>query len=72
MSVNGRFVGITRADVRVVAERFGLLAELPKALDAVTGAVRRWGEFAREAGVAAEEITTIAGHMAARERVFGG
>lgn len=72
MSVNGRFDGITRADVRVVAERFGLLAELPKALDAVTGAVRRWGEFAREAGVAAEEIATIAGHMAERERMFGG
>lgn len=56
----------------MVAERFGLLAELPKALDAVTGAVRRWGEFAHEAGVEAEEITTIAGHMAERERVFGG
>jgi len=49
-----------------------LLAELPKALDAVTGAVRRWSEFAREAGVAAEETATIAGHMAERERVFGG
>ncbi|WP_374407143.1 type II toxin-antitoxin system HipA family toxin [Hydrogenophaga sp.] len=71
MSVNGRFDGITRADVRVVAERFGLLAELPKAIDAVTGAVRRWDTFAREAGVAVEEITTIAGHMAERERVFG-
>lgn len=70
MSVNGLFDGITRADVRVVAERFGLLAELPKAIDAVTGAVRRWGDFAKKAGVAAEEIATIAGHMAERERVF--
>lgn len=71
MSVNGRFDGITRADVRVVAERFGLLAGLSKAIDEVTGAVCRWSEFAREAGVAAEEITTIGGHMAERDRVFG-
>ncbi len=55
MPVNGRFDGTTRADVRVVAERFGLLAELSKELDAVTSAVRRWSEFAREAGVAPEE-----------------
>ncbi|MBE0587161.1 MAG: type II toxin-antitoxin system HipA family toxin, partial [Hydrogenophaga sp.] len=70
MSINGRFDGITRADARVVAERFGLLAELPKAIEAVTGAVQRWSGFAREAGVAADEIDTIGGHMAERERVF--
>lgn len=60
-----RFGGIT------VAECFGLLAELTMAMDAVTGAVRRWSEFVREAGVAAEEIATIAGHIAVRDRVFG-
>lgn len=71
MSVNGRFDRITRADVRVVAERFGLLAELSQAINEAKGAVHRWNEFAREAGVAAEEITTIAGHMAVRDTVFG-
>jgi len=70
MSVNGRFDRITRSDVRVVAERFALLADLPGLLDEVTGAVRRWNEFAQEAGIATDEITMIGAHMAERARVF--
>lgn len=56
----------------MVAERFGLLVDLPKAIEAVTCAVQRWSEFARETGVVADEIDAIGGHMAERERVFSG
>jgi serine/threonine-protein kinase HipA len=70
MSINGKFDRITRADIRVVADRFALLADVSAVLDEVRAAVRRWSEFASAAGVAADEVAKIGGHMAERDRVF--
>ena len=70
MSVNGRFDGITRADVRVLAERFGLLAELPDAIDQVQAALGDWPRHAREAGVPEAEARVIGQHMADRARLL--
>lgn len=64
MSVNGRFEGISRADVRVLAERFSLLAELPDAIAQVQAAITRWPGFARAAGVDDAEARLIGQHMA--------
>lgn len=72
MSINGKFDGITRADVRAVAERFDLLAELPDVIDTVRSAIARWGAFAREAAIDPDEIALISGHMQDRARVFVG
>lgn len=70
MSINGKFDGITLADVREVADRFGLMAEMKPAIDGVRSAVRDWAQFARQAGVAPDETDTIAGHIANRALVF--
>jgi serine/threonine-protein kinase HipA len=59
MSVNGKFSGITRADLLVEAERFGvrrpfdLLAEVRAALDS-------WQQFAKDAGLNNITANTIA------------
>lgn len=66
MSVNGKFDGITLDDVREVADRFGLLAELKPAVAAVRSAMGHWEKLAREEGIAPDEVDTIARHMAAR------
>ncbi|MBN9371945.1 type II toxin-antitoxin system HipA family toxin [Hydrogenophaga sp.] len=70
MSVNGKFDRITLSDVRVVAERFGLLAELIPAVEDVNRAVRRWVDFADEAQVDPKERDGIALQMAERDRIF--
>ncbi len=61
MSVNGRFRDHTAADLLADADRFGI-GEGKAILRQVREAVGRWREFAQEAGVAATEIETIAGH----------
>jgi serine/threonine-protein kinase HipA len=59
MSVNGKFSGITRADLLVEAERFGvrrpldLLAEVRAALDG-------WQQFSKEAGLNTATANAIA------------
>lgn len=70
MSINGKFDNITRADVREVAERFDLLAEMPDAIDQVSEAVSMWNGLAREAEIDAGEATKIKSHMAERASIF--
>ncbi len=55
MSVNGKFSGITRADLLAEADRFGVRRP-QDALKDVRAALDRWTEFARQAGLGA--ITT--------------
>lgn len=50
MSVNGKFKDITRDDLLVVADRFGIGAA-PKLLKSVRDAVAAWPDFAKEAGL---------------------
>lgn len=70
MSINGKFDRIARADVRAVAERFDLLAELPGVIDGVRKAVAGWEAFAGESGVDGDEMALIRGQMNERERIF--
>jgi serine/threonine-protein kinase HipA len=61
MSVNGKFAGISRDDLMVVADRFGI-GTAPRVLQQVAEAVSAWPEFARQAGVSAPEVTRIREH----------
>ncbi len=61
MAVNGKFTGISRADLLVVANRFGI-GTAAKALRQVGEAVAAWSDFASNAGVPAWEITRIRKH----------
>jgi serine/threonine-protein kinase HipA len=61
MSVNGKFAGITRDDLLVVADRFGI-GTAPKVLTQVTNAVAAWPDFAKRAKVSAAEVKRIRGH----------
>ncbi len=70
MSINGKFEHITRADARVVAERFDLLAELPGAIEQVSGAVAGWRDVARQAEIDGAEIDRIHADMVERARIF--
>lgn len=70
MSINGKFDRITQADVRAVADRFGLLGEVAEAIEAVRTAVSMWGTTAKEAGVDPVEIKQIAEHMTRRQMAF--
>lgn len=72
MSINGKFDNITRTDVRSVAERFDLLAELPDTIEQVRDAVAQWPALARAAEIDASEIETINGHMVERAKIFTG
>ena len=58
MSVNGRFSGITRDDLLVVADRFGI-GPAPRILKAVQEAVAAWPEFARQAGLPDKDVARI-------------
>ena len=62
MSVNGRFAGITRADLARVADRFSI-AGLREVIDSVNAAVQRWPEFAGSAGLDPDETARIGGHL---------
>ena len=71
-AVNGRFDQITLSDVREVADRFGLLAELPQTVHGIKQAIERWPSFAKRAGVDRAEMETIAKHLSDRVTTFGG
>ena len=59
MSVNGKFEGITRDDIRSVADQYALLADLGPALNRVQAAVDRWLVHAAAAQVVAEEADHV-------------
>ncbi len=61
MAVNGKFSGITRADVLAVADRFGI-GSAPKVLELVSEAVMAWPEFARAAKLSEVETQRVGGH----------
>jgi serine/threonine-protein kinase HipA len=58
MGVNGKFTGITRADLLALADRFGI-GTAPRVLDVVGKAVAAWPEFGRQAGVDDGKIESI-------------
>ena len=61
MSVNGKFTGISRNDLMVVADRFGV-GTAPQVLEQVGEAVSAWPEFAKRAKVGALEVKRIREH----------
>lgn len=61
MSVNGRFAGISRDDLMVVADRFGV-GTARQVLKQVGEAVSAWPDFARESKVQAPEVRRIREH----------
>ena len=63
MTVNGRATGITRADVREVAERFGV-PRASQIVEQVLDAVAEWPTFAEKAGVSRATIDEIGADLA--------
>jgi serine/threonine-protein kinase HipA len=63
MSVNQKFEGITRDDLLELSDRF-LVPGAVVAFEQVIEAVRRWPEFAEEAGVDGSDIDRIARDLA--------
>jgi serine/threonine-protein kinase HipA len=61
MAVNGKFTGITRDDLLVVADRFGI-GTAPQVLKQVAEAVSAWPDFAEQAGVGLTESRRILTH----------
>jgi serine/threonine-protein kinase HipA len=59
MSVNGKFSGITRADLLVEAERFGVRRPLDL-LSEVRAALDSWQQFAKDAGLNTTTANAIA------------
>ncbi len=58
MSVNGKFRGFVAADLLAEASRFGI-GTAPRVLEAVRAAIRRWPEFARQAGLPSDQAVEI-------------
>jgi len=58
MSVNGKYHGITQADLLAEAERFGI-GEARDIIDDVHSALELWQEFADTAGIAESETVQI-------------
>jgi serine/threonine-protein kinase HipA len=58
LSVNGRFSGITRADLLAEADRFGVRRP-QDALKEVRTALDHWPDFARQAGLGDKAIAAI-------------
>jgi hypothetical protein len=58
MSVNGKFMNITREDVLSVADRFAI-GTAGKVVKQVEEAMEGWSELAHEAGVDPSEIVRI-------------
>jgi serine/threonine-protein kinase HipA len=58
LSVNGKFSGITRADLLIEADRFGVRRPLDALAD-VRAALNAWPRFAREAGLTQASIDDI-------------
>ena len=61
MSVNGKFAAISRDDLMVVADRFGV-GTAPQVLQQVGEAVASWPAFAGRAKVSASELARIRKH----------
>jgi serine/threonine-protein kinase HipA len=61
MAVNGKFAGITRADLLEIANRFGI-GSASKVLKQVGEAVAAWPDFAARSGVNEKEIKRISEH----------
>jgi serine/threonine-protein kinase HipA len=59
MSVNGKFTGITRADLLLEADRFGVRRPLDLLAD-VRAALENWRDFATEAGLGAGAADEVA------------
>jgi len=58
MSVNGKFDGITRADLLAEADKYSI-PRRKEILDEVKEAVSRWESFAKRAGVRASEVQRV-------------
>ncbi len=58
MSVNGKFDGITRADLLAEADKYSI-PRRKEILDEVKDAVSRWESFAKRAGVRASEVRRV-------------
>jgi serine/threonine-protein kinase HipA len=61
MSVNGKFARISRDDLMVVADRFGV-GTATKVLTEVSAAVSSWPDFAKRAEVSQPEIARVEEH----------
>jgi len=61
MSVNGKFADISREDLMVVADRFGV-GTAPKVLTEVSDAISSWPDFAKQANVSPSEVSRIKEH----------
>ena len=61
MAVNGKFIGITQADLLAVADRFGI-GTASKVIKKVKESVAAWPDFAKQAGVNQEETNRIRDH----------
>jgi serine/threonine-protein kinase HipA len=61
MAVNGKFAGITRADLLEIANRFGI-GSASKVCKQVGDAVTAWPDFAARSGVNEPEIKRISEH----------
>ncbi|MEI7832313.1 MAG: type II toxin-antitoxin system HipA family toxin [bacterium] len=61
MAVNGKFTGITRADMLAVADRFGI-GSAAKILTQVSDAISAWPDFATQAKVSQREVDRIRSH----------
>lgn len=61
MSVNGKFAGITRADLLLVADQFAI-GTAARVLQQVDEAVSAWPDFARKASVSSAEIAHVQSH----------
>ncbi len=59
MGVNGKFDAIGRADLRAVAERFGLLADFKPVLEQVAKATLQWSEYAQTAGLDRQSLLKV-------------
>ena len=64
MSVNGKFTGITLADIEAVADRYDLRKLVAPAIAKTKAALVRWPQFAKEAGVQSQEVDSIAQDIA--------
>ena len=58
MSVNGKFAGISRADLLIVADRFGI-GTAKDVIHMVATAIKSWPEYAGRASLPSTEIVRI-------------
>lgn len=70
MRVADKQSGITRADLRTLADEFGVRAP-QRILDPIRDVLDRWPEYARRTGVPAESVRHIGAALEARRREMG-